>query len=57
LIYYLMTESNAGSSDPKEKIDHKELLKEEKKKVKVLKQALKEGRKQQETAEVELKNS
>jgi hypothetical protein len=52
-----MTESNAGSSDPKEKIDHKELLKEEKKKVKVLKQALKEGRKQQETAEVELKNS
>lgn len=53
-----MTESNkSGSNDPKEKMSEKELLKEEKKKVKVLKQALKEGRNKQDTTEAELKNA
>ena len=51
-----MAESlKSGSTGAKEKVlDQKELLKEEKKKVKVLKGALKEGRKAQESAEAEL---
>lgn len=53
-----MEGSTKGSSnDPKEKMSEKELLKEEKKKVKVLKQALKEGRSKQDSTEAELKNA